>query len=88
MCAIALFAIILSGATAVSLTVRENLAVILADTQGRKGDADVYAPQPATPWKAGQEVWVIGKRGDWIHIKVGSDISWIRQDSVEMITQP
>jgi len=87
MCGIAAFTVILSGATAVSLAVREPLAVILADTQGRKGDADVYAAQPATPWKAGQEAWVIGKRGDWIRIKVGSDISWVREDSVEMISK-
>jgi len=86
-CGLAAIMVLFSGATAVSLAVREPLAVILADTQGRKGDADVYAPQPSAPWKAGQEAWIIGKRGDWIRIKVGSDFSWIRQDSVEIISQ-
>lgn len=86
MCLIGAMTVLFSCATAVSLAVREPLAVILADTQGRKGDADVYAPQPASPWKAGQEAWIIGTREDWIRIKVGSDISWIRQDSVEIIT--
>jgi len=86
-CGIAAVMILFSVATAVSLAVREPLVVILADTQGRKGDADVYSPQPAAPWKAGQEAWVVGKRGDWIRIKVGSDISWVRQDSVETISR-
>ena len=86
-CGIAVLTVLFSGATAVSLAVREPLAVILADTQGRKGDADVYSPQPANPWKAGQEVWIIGQRGDWIRIKVGADTSWIRQDAVEIITK-
>jgi len=86
-CGIAAITILFSGATALSLAVREPLAVILADTQGRKGDANVYSPQPAAPWKAGQEAWIIGKRGDWIRIKVGADFSWIPRDSVEIINR-
>lgn len=76
---------LLGAASGLSLAARPPLAVLLRETQGRKGDADVYAPQPAARWKAGQEAWVIERRGNWIRIKVGSELSWIIEDSAEIL---
>jgi hypothetical protein len=84
-CAAGILAVLLGLSSALSLAARPPLAIVLRETQGRKGDADVYAAQPAAPWKQGQEAWVIERRGNWVRIKVGPELSWVMEDSLEIL---
>jgi hypothetical protein len=84
--ALGALALALALASGLSFLAREDMGVMLVETQGRKGDAEVYAAQPAEPWKAGQEAWIIGNRGAWYRIRVGSDVSWVPRDSMELLS--
>ncbi len=62
---------------------RPRVGVILTETQGRKGDAAVYAAQPEDPWKRGQEAWIRGARDGWVELQVGASTSWVPAYTVE-----
>jgi hypothetical protein len=72
-------------ASGVSYFSRQPLAVVIVETQGRKGDAAVYGPQPESPWKLGQEAWVTAERSGWVRLEIGGQISWVPRESVEII---
>jgi len=84
-CALGALALASAVAAGVSMAAREDIGVMLTETQGRKGDAEVYAAQPPEPWKAGQEAWVIGERGGWYRVRVGADVSWVPRDSISVM---
>ncbi len=79
----------LALAAALSLPViaafERPVVVLLAPVQGRMGDADVYAPQPQTPWKAGQEGRLVARREGWLCMKVGSVESWVPADRAVVV---
>lgn len=79
-CAIA--SLSFAGASAVSISTRGKMAVIVTETQGRKGDSTVYAVSPERSWKVGQEVWVREVRNTWTRIEVGSVFSWVPSESL------
>ena len=61
-------------------------AVILTETQGRRGDAAVYAPLPAEQLKRGQEVaHSSGSRDTWSRVVVGTVECWVPTASLEAI---
>lgn len=62
-----------------------RLAVVLAETQGRKGDAAVYAAQPTQPWNPGQEAWITERRAGWARLDVGGTTSWVPESAIEEI---
>ncbi len=75
-------AFFLSLGASVSFAARGKIGVVITSTQGRKGDASVYAPWPADMWKAGQEAWITGQKDTWTRILVGDTVSWIPSDSI------
>ncbi len=75
--AFGLAAICLAMASAGSMAARGQMAIVITETQGRKGDASVYSPWPASPWKAGQEAWITEVRDTWTRIRVGDTVSWV-----------
>jgi hypothetical protein len=72
-------------ASGVSYFSRQPLAVVIVETQGRKGDAAVYGPQPGNAWKQGQEAWITAERSGWLRLEIGGQISWVPKESVEII---
>jgi hypothetical protein len=78
-------ALALALASGIAYAARGNVAVIAKETQGRKGDSSVYAVWPATPWKAGQEVFIAETRDTWTRIRVGKTVSWVPSDCLEKI---
>lgn len=78
-------AVCLGAASAAAFAARPEIAVVIADVQGRKGDSAVYAPFPADPWKAGQEAIVTERRDTWARVLVGSTASWVPLDSLEVM---
>ena len=67
-------------ASGISYAARGDIAVIAKETPGRKGDSSVYAVWPATPWKAGQEVFIAETRDTWTRVRVGKTVSWVPSD--------
>jgi tetratricopeptide (TPR) repeat protein len=78
-------AVCLGAVSAATYATRPEIAVAIADVQGRKGDSSVYAPFPADPWPAGQEAVVTERRDTWARILVGSTASWVPLDSLEVM---
>jgi hypothetical protein len=79
LCSIAVF---LALGSVICLGLRKPLAVIVTETQGRKGDSSVYAAFPTSPWKSGQEVWITEVRDTWTRILVGGTVSWVPSQSI------
>jgi tetratricopeptide (TPR) repeat protein len=78
-------AVCFGAVSAVTFAARPEIAVVIADVQGRKGDSSVYAPFPADPWKAGQEAVVTERRDTWARVLVGQAASWVPLDSLEVM---
>lgn len=77
-CASIALAFALAGG--ISYVARGKIAIVARETPGRKGDSSVYAVWPATPWKAGQEVFIDETRDTWTLVRVGKTVSWVPSD--------
>ncbi len=80
-----IFALAAALSCAGSVLLSRPQAVILTETQGRRGDSAVYAPLPAEPLKRGQEVRILGSRDTWSRVVVGTVECWVPTASLEAI---
>lgn len=76
---------IAASGSAALIAARKPLAVAVVETQGRKGDSTAYARSPATPWKKGQEFWVLERRDTWVRARVGDAVTWVPASSLFVV---
>jgi len=69
----------------ISFCLKPQVAVLLEDTQGYKGNSSVYEPSSDQVWKAGQELRIHQKEESWYNVSVGSNTFWVPESSVFLI---
>ncbi len=72
-------------AATISQANRPQLGVVLIETQGRKGDSEVYAIWPEAALKLGQEVWIKEERDGWFRVELGQTSTWLRASVVRLL---